>query len=103
MNADTYFTRETLKLTHEFVRIAIQRMRSAKTYEFRPVFRPYPWEAASVTCSGKMGGVNKTYNVQIDLHETPKPYFWSGRAHNAYEARDRAWKAWLRSQEASAQ
>ena len=63
------------------------------------------WNAASVTCSGCMGGPNKIYNVEIDLHRfehplTPrpaKPFHWSGRAHNTYDARAKAWSVWLAS------
>lgn len=52
------------------------------------------WKAASVTCS-KMAG-RKTYTVEI-LGVAPFDRFtWSDRAHDAWEAREKAWRAFMR-------
>jgi len=98
----TDITRAILKARHDQARDALiavgfSRQKASSRREL--------WNAASVTCSGRMCGPNKIYNVQIDLHRfehplTPrpaKPFHWSGRAHNTYEARTKAWGVWLAS------
>ena len=99
---DMTITREVLKRTHtdasaELIARGLSRERASQPGHL--------WAAVSVTCLGRMGGHNKMFNVQIDLQQLQdpqtlkpaKPFHWSGRAHNAYEARNRAWQSWMRA------
>lgn len=93
MDANKAITLASLKLTHDRV---LQHMYALGTYP--PTLRA--WQAASVTCSTL--AKRKSYAVHLEpvkfqhakMDKLPD-YFWSGSAHNAYEARDRAWRAWL--------
>lgn len=88
-NANASFTRASLSVRHGIV------CRFVLSLTGLVFSRQDAWEAASVTCS-KMAG-RKFYSVQIIWPGLDR-FDWCDRAHNAYEARDRAWAAWMRKQ-----
>lgn len=55
-----------------------------------------PWQSASVT-----GSVKRGFGVQIITPGQPD-HWWHGRAFTKYEAREQAWREWMRKQDRSA-
>lgn len=87
--ADTAFTRASLSARHG------QVCRHVLALTGMWFTRRDAWEAAGVTCS-KIAG-RKFFTVQIVWPGLDR-FEWHDRAHNAYEARDKAWAAWMRKQ-----
>ena len=99
--ANLEYTRRMLKKAHQDASYAL---RMAGVIANNTADRAL-WNAASVTGGRERGGRNKTFAVHIQPRTMQNKYtlspmedfHWSDRAYNAYEARAKAWNAFIRA------
>ena len=82
VDPNTLFCRRLVYLIHEDVREAFPTI-------------PHVFKACSITSTSSGPASRRFFFAQIDVPDR-EPFYWEGRADNAWHARHEAWVAYLK-------